>query len=627
VVNKKRIVIVSLAALLLIAAAAGGWRVWAWLSPQSCVAGPAGIRVCIASDMAKIGMHRQVIPEPSIFDAADHEIKLVGARNGFIGFQVLLRGKTKPNAITRVSLSALNGLEDQKISIEYIKRFAAHYTWVGNGGYTWGPPSAVLEWPLHYPDALIPMQPLCPGGAAPIDRVPASEFRDRLVWIDVYLPKHLSPGSYHGQLNVEIDDETLSLPVAIEVYAATLPDQNHIHAVGEIYGGYVLEGVGDDLSEPRWQKMAHCYQQLAHEHRVVFVERLGLVSPEQRTRKKWQPYLDTFSPILDGSLFTAEQGYFGPGEATPVSAWRLPWPQSVNGRVEEPVGGEQLARMRDFAQVFAEQIRNNGWDDTYFFVYIFDEVDGPTDEEEAGALGHQYIALTHAEMRAVQQAFDDGAGEPLFDLMWTSHSNPAKWVGIEDQDLTGIIRLWTPNAMAADIDFLRQRVAAGEQAWFYHAGHPYIGIHSINASGIEMRTWGVAAARYGLTGNFMWAVNRGDNRRPYDKPSYKPRDDRFGNGTLVYPGNMLIGIKLPPVPGPVPSMRLKTWRSGLQDFELVRLARLAGHAKQVDALLQQIMPEALSGASGKASWSDDPEDWHAFERRLLELASDANPKN
>jgi hypothetical protein len=68
-------------------------------------------------------------------------------------------------------------------------------------------------------------------------------------------------------------------------------------------------------------------------------------------------------------------------------------------------------------------------------------------------------------------------------------------------------------------------------------------------------------------------------------------------------------------------MRLKSWRAGLQDAELVRLAQAAGHHREVERLLRDMIPRALADGRGQASWPTDGAIWHRFHRMLLELAS------
>ena len=65
---------------------------------------------------------------------------------------------------------------------------------------------------------------------------------------------------------------------------------------------------------------------------------------------------------------------------------------------------------------------------------------------------------------------------------------------------------------------------------------------------------------------------------PYDHPVYKHGETRWGNGVLFYPGSRLTMIgTLENIKGPVPSMRLKAWRNGLQLVEYCRLADTLGH--------------------------------------------------
>jgi len=233
---------------------------------------------------------------------------------------------------------------------------------------------------------------------------------------------------------------------------------------------------------------------------------------------------------------------------------------------------------------------------------VFDEVDGPDKNNTDAAERYDYMVMVHEQMDLLQRALDTGTGDKSLDLLWTSHSNPATWTSDPKLDLSDKVRLWSPNASAADPDFLSKRVAAGDTTWFYHSGHPAVGAHSINAAGIDMRTWGVIGARYGIQGQFMWAVNLGSDERPFAEPSYKPDDDRFGNGVMVYPGNQLDKLGFTKVPGPIPSMRLKTWRRGLQDAELFYLAK-EKNADAAQKLIRSIIPDALADASGKASWS------------------------
>ena len=609
---------------------------------ERCVDGPGALTTCVASELAKLPNHGPVPHEAWLFDADRGAVTLHAARNETVAFQVVLKGNgVSPPLKARLVLSDLQGPGATIKAAVHSARFLEHYVWVEPGGYTWGAPSQVLPWPEFYPDALIPFTTRCGSGAVAAGRtnvdtfdVPPRDGASQAVWVELYVPSQTAPGQYRGAVTVSAGGASLKLPLELKVHRASLPDRPTVHAVGELYAPYKAEGVGQDVSKPAWQRMAHCYQQLAHRHRAVFVERMGDIKGldelhEDPPPGAWLPYDEAFGPALTGALFTPARGYTsGPGRGVPVAAWRTPWAQPFNGRLKGPLSAEEIEKYRRLARVFAAHAAAKKWDQSYFFAYIFDEVEGGIDvdsDEQRGQRKEQdsevYLRLAHGQMRRVQQALDQGAGGRKIHLMWTSHANPTAWSGREGVDLAGTIRLWVPNAAAADVGFLAGRARAGEQIWFYHHGHPSVGLHAINAPGAEMRTWGAIAARYGFGGMFMWAVNLSDTVEPYRKPSYKRDDDRFGNGTLVYPGAKLTTIGWPALNEPVPSIRLKLWRRGLQDAELATLARKAGHADEVQRQLKALIPRALSEGRGDAAWSVEPEVWFRARLKLLKLAS------
>ena len=61
------------------------------------------------------------------------------------------------------------------------------------------------------------------------------------------------------------------------------------------------------------------------------------------------------------------------------------------------------------------------------------------------------------------------------------------------------------------------------------------------------------------------------------------------------------------MPGPLPSMRLKAWRRGLQDAELYRLAYKHDPVK-AEAHITSIMPSALVDGQTLTMWSSEPSD-------------------
>ncbi len=582
---------------------------WYRRHSPGCLDGPSGMQICATSDLLKLPSHGRVPDEGPDFELASGVV-LRAVRGETVAFQTVFvhRGDAVQ---TRLSVEGLEGL--------HVERFLALYHWADPAGYEWGTPSEVLPWPDWYPDALVPFERRCPTPQTLVESfpVPGAHGYNRAVWIDVFVPQGTPVGEYRGEIVVDAGGREVRAPLTVVVVDAALPETPTVDAVAELYDAYVQEGIGAELGAPGWSAMSQCYQQLAHAHRVTFIERFnGWVGPdpnEARTGTEWDAYDEAFGPVLTGKLFTPEAGYVGPGVGVAPPVWRTPWPQVYSGSAQPlPEGALDSYAFR--ARAWAAHAKAQGWESDWF-AYIYDEVDGKTDE---GADADPQ--LWHAEMKAVQGALDDGAGAGTIDLIWTSHADAAQWVGTDD-DLVGTIRHWAPNAGAANTGFLAQRAAAGERVWFYHEGHPHVGLHTINAAGWEMATWGLIAARYDLSGTFLWAGNLGDPENPYVKPSYKSGDDRFGNGTIVYPGGMLDiapNVDLSRSPGPLPSIRLKNWRRGLQDAEILKLA-----GKQGAPLIASHIPEALANVPDgtAARWPSDVEAWHRFRRDLLDIVA------
>lgn len=597
--------------------------------PPGCIAVGSVHQLCVASDMSRPAQTEEFEIEHGALDLSDGRVLLHAARNETVAFQLLFRrisDLVQDNVVDIVPgpWRLIQTPTTKQVRVHQ-QLFYAHYLQIEKGGYTWGPETQVLPWPAAYPDALIPMVEPCNARKPLLSSLPLAReaMQNQAVWIDTFVPPETPAGLYRQEVIVRIGEHRAAVTVDWQVHEVTLPDEPTIDAVGEIYLAYGVEGVGFDISEPDWRALAQCYQKLAHQHRMVFIERF----PKGISDERLPAYVETFGPALTGELFTEANAYVGPGLNTPVTVWRTPWPQRIDLAVDEPISEQALRETTRLASAWQSLVQAQGWTSAQYFAYVFDEVDGPPASGVTTLEHRRYVEMAHEQMGLVQQAIDAGANEQAIDLIWTSHSNPAQWQDDPALDLSGRIRLWAPNASAADPDFLKRRMQLGESAWFYHSGHPAIGAHSINASGIEMRTWGVIGARYGFDGQLMWAVNLGSQSEPFAQPSYKPEDDRVGNGVLVYPGHQLTqlagqltGMGLRSAPGPIPSMRLKAWRRGLQDAELYKLAA-ARKPEQARALIEALVPRALALGQGEPSWPDDPARWIDFRVSLLRMAA------
>jgi len=560
------------------------------------------LKIAGLGDCERVTKDGPVPESPRFWNPRTRTLTLHGARNEVVASQLILtagRGDVKDVDVEVGDLRGAGRIDLRR----HLTLYREVYQYVENGDWSWGPPSRVLPSRRWYPDVLVPFvdpyskDPRRVG--APFD-VTAVTGPNQGVFLDLWIPREAPPGRYSAPIRVRAGRALLATAtLQLTVHDIRLPDETHVDAFGELYGhAYRSHGSPYEKGSDAWRRIAARYHQSAHAHRMVVQERDG-AGPDFGT-SDWDAF---YGPVLDGSLFSEARGYAGPGLGTGVPFFRAPLAQAYDGHAPDFDASELEAYTR-LAAAFGRHVRERGWTKARFFAYVVDEA--PTD------------ARTRENERRLQAALDAGTAPGGLPLLWVSHQNPATLASDPSRDRRGLTRWWVPNGGACDPDFLKPRIAAGETVWFYHHGHPAIGVHGVNATGVELRTWGTISWRYGLHGSFVWAVDFGDPERPLERPNYKKGETRWGNGVLFYPGARLPDIGLPPIDGPLPSLRLKAYRRGLQDYEYAWLLAKSGKREIADAIIRRVIPVALTEAKtpGAPPWSTDVNDWYRMREEL-----------
>jgi hypothetical protein len=162
-----------------------------------------------------------------------------------------------------------------------------------------------------------------------------------------------------------------------------------------------------------------------------------------------------------------------------------------------------------------------------------------------------------------------------------------------------------------------ERRARGERFFTYNGKPPGAGSMVLDGDGLGLRTWGWIAERYDIELWYAWEglyfsdrYNRGGptdvmvDPVTFDERSRGKTDFGNGDGLLAYPG-------------PMPSLRLKTLRRGLQDRLLLKvLGRCAGE-DSARAIVHKNVPRALGEARGEPSWSLEEASWESARREVL----------
>src|SRR5437868_11884320 len=260
--------------------------------------------------------------------------------------------------------------------------------WNGNGqGYgLW------QDRPDHdkfYPDIMVPLEL--------VKQFNISAGQNQSIWADIYIPKSAVAGTYGGNIIVqEAGVTTRTIPVQLTVYNFSLPDTPSANTIAPIStldimqryvagsGGYVYWQSPAGL---RVQKITDRYFELFHRHKI------SVVGEDECNGFDFHP-CGSGVPRLDGSLFTAQNGYDGPGVGVGTGIYSIGTYGNWNWR-----GGNEAA-MWQHVDAWENWFAANS-PQTEHFLFLADE---PTDtaqvetwaqwiQQDPGP-GHQLLSMS-----------------------------------------------------------------------------------------------------------------------------------------------------------------------------------------------------------------------------------------
>jgi hypothetical protein len=493
----------------------------------------------------------------------------------------------------------------------------------GIGGWTDRP-----DHDKFYPDILVPLE------LSQNFTIQAGE--NESIWGDVYIPKTAPAGTYTGNVTVrEGSSVSRVVPVQLTVYNFSLPDVPSTkvmmpftasdvmwrYATG--YGGYANPLSTDGQ---RVRTISDRYYEMFHRHKIAL---LG----------------DNDCPVADnpcaasvprytGQLFTAANGYDGPGVGTPVGVYA--------------VGLYENWSWRNGSEAEMWQHTNNwvNWFDTHApgnetFLYLADEPaysTAPTLEmwsrwmNENPGPGNRMYSFSTLDMVAASVI------TPSMDIPAT-HAGIGSCPLIPICDVTGITQSVANNL----------RAGSGKKLWMYNDGRPGVGTLNTEDDGVAPRTLPWAQYKEGIDGWYYWQANLSGTHNRFETAvtwgtqsyydpflgMYGSNGTTNGNGVLVYPGTDVMNQSDSyGVDGPFASLRLKEWRRGIQDSDYLALASRI-NAGAVQNIMNTVIPKALwenpapqgdpSWFVGGISWSADPDSWEAARAQLAQIISGSAP--
>jgi hypothetical protein len=199
------------------------------------------------------------------------------------------------------------------------------------------------------------------------------------------------------------------------------------------------------------------------------------------------------------------------------------------------------------------------------------------------------------------------------------------------------ISSWAAHTINYNYDEVRKYQGMGINDWLYgpmlyearvnswSGSSTFIDLPLINDRAISWSSW-----KYNTYSWISWGVGAGWINAWYDpetwKDTYKFGSDSDagyffkklnGNGMLIYSGGVV-----PNVNGPCPSIRLKTMRNGVQEYEYMRLlSGIDGNSDRANEIVNSIIYEPFGEKSiGNLDvWSFEAKEWDQKRIQMGEL--------
>jgi len=543
-------------------------------------------------------------------------VKLFGAKGEYVSFQVVL---------TNYSEASLKGIEIQMTSLE------------NNKAKLNISPELFLEWSVEvktpstgypratlgkgwYPDALIPLKYIQQGTTTTNGNwtypLQLPDFNNRIdkqisqiFWIDQYIPLEAAPGKYSGEVKIAVGGVTKKIALQLNVWDFAIPNENNFKA------SLQHEGFVSQMSE---KEELEIYQ-LMKRNRVGVMDPTYkpelIASPTGKVSVEWTAFDARLKKYFSGDAFTKASGYeYGPGYGEPIETFLLPfdvygkhetrgWPDIGKPDVELLDSNQQkyistIHEVRDHLKSLINREKTdltvylNGLDESYFL--------------EAWQRMRHYGNLFKKEYPEAKFRVDGGYNDSAMDVIKQS------------------ISAWAVHTIEFDRQRMNKYNKLGINQWIYGpllyeskinswvGSSTFIDLPLINDRALSWSVW-----KYKARSWISWGIGAGWKSGWYDPESWKSANDGGnskydmkklnGNALLIYSPGIV-----PNVNAACPSIRLKTMRDGIQEYEYLKLLAARDKTdKNVNDIVNTIIKEPFGEQSvGNLDvWSYDAEKW------------------
>ncbi len=544
---------------------------------------------------------RQRPPAAKVGSAA----RLSAARNDFEAVQIVVR-PSKPLAGLRAKAGALAGPHDSRIRPENVQILRVYYHFVDHPTDRTG----VRDW---WPDALPPLD-------APVD---VEAGANQPLWVLVHVPDDAAAGDYSGEIRLEAEGWSATVPIELHVWDFALPKRNHIDTAFGLSPGNVFRYHQLKTDEDR-RRVVDMYLKMFSEHRMSPYD----LTPLDPIGVRFLPKADPPRAELDFTRF--DRAMARAIDEFHFTSFRLPIRGMGGGtfhaRHEPEIEGfgeatpEYQAMFSSYVKQLEAHFREKGWLEMPY-IYWFDEP-APKD----------YEFVRNGFERLKKYA-------PGLRTMLTEQPEEA---------LAGPVDIWCPVSPNYDHEAAEKRRAEGDVFWWYVCcgpKAPYCTLF-IDHPATELRVWLWQTWQRRIVGNLVWQATYWTSSAAYPDEPQNPYEDpmgyvsgystpkgvkRFwgnGDGRFVYPP---LSAAAPGISGPDPvieppvsSIRWEMLREGIEDYECLYLLRelvtknrdklSPEDVKKYEALLE--VPESIT--EDMTTFTTDPAPIYARRAQVAE---------
>ena len=547
------------------------------------------------------------------WDGSARRIKLKAARNETVAFQIVIERTGAKLTNVSVALAELAGPAGARIPMGNIDMFREWYVHVENPSqqsYTLGTgwyPDGLLPC-LRWSGNLYPHTYVMPFDLPdPLNNV-GNEQMSQAMWVDIYIPKSpqdAPPGNYTAPIVVFSDQGRTELSLELQVWDFDLPEESHLKP--NIYTDTEINSFAEDLELK--------YYQLARKHRLSITP-MGYAPALQvagtEVEIDWRQYDARLSKYFDGSAFSEQYGYSGPGygvpteyillpfDAYPLNLYKIPRGIQLSGKewkfyapwpVPMPRQGptpEYRAIWKNAFQAYQAHFdQHSTWNRTQMIVYFL-------------SLDESYDGVARDRMLYFGQLLKESSVPRL------EYRVDGSYTGETMERLEKVLDIANLGLEDCEAPIAGEIKKRGIKLWFYENGASIIDGDGLKCRALSWYAWKVGADAWDI-----WEMDFNSLRAWQYPQTYRTQN---GAGMLVYRGEMM-GLD-----EPAASMRFKGMRRGSQDYEYFwLLAQTPGGREVADETVRQVVHGSFRGKESLGApgmWVHDPDEWDRMRAKI-----------